>query len=87
MIIYYALREKSTKLFFSGSDFGDYTPFLASKFLPPRLFTYFDLKEQITRQKIDLNRFEIVPVYSGTGIIASGNAFDGLPPEAMEESV
>ena len=84
MIIYYALRERDTQRFFSGSDFGDYTPLLASEYLSPRLFTNFDLKEQITRRKIDLNRFEIIPVYSGTGILASGFPFEGFPPGIEE---
>ena len=84
MITYYAIREKETGNYFSGSDMGDYSPIFASGYSTPKLFSGLDLKTQIVRRKIDLDRFEIVPVYLGGKCIVSGLPYAGFPPELEE---
>lgn len=87
MIKYYAFRTRNTKTYLGGTDFGDHSPRYASKYITPKIFSGLELKTEIVRRRIDLERFEIVPVVSANGILCSGSPYEGFPPELEEVSL
>lgn len=81
MITYYAIREKQTKRYISGTDFNDMSAIPISPVLPPLLLAGFELRTQLVRRQIDRTRYEIVPICFGNGILVSGSPYEGFPPE------
>ena len=81
MIIYYAFRDKETKIYLGGTDFGDHSPRMASEYITPKMFSGLELKTELIRRRIDLDKFEIVPVVFGNGMLVSGSPYAGFPPE------
>lgn len=60
--MYFAIRNKKTKKFISGTDFR-YSPprsLMANEYSPPMIFTTLNLREELKRRKINLKRYEVV---------------------------
>ena len=64
MILYYAIRNKRTMQYISGTDFN-YSPprqIKASALRPPKLLTGAELNFEIKHRQINLKYYEIVTV-------------------------
>ena len=62
--MYYAIRNKRTGKYISGTDFRYHPPhqILESAYRPPKLFTGHELLGEIEHRKINLNCYEVVAV-------------------------
>lgn len=62
--MYFAFRNKKTRKYISGTDFRYNPPhqIAADKYTPPKLFTEHQIATEIIVRKINLERYEIVPV-------------------------
>lgn len=62
--MYYAIRNKQTGKFISGTDFRYRPPrqIPVSAYRPPMLFTGHELLAEIEHRKINLDRYEVVAV-------------------------
>ena len=62
--MYFAIRNKKTKKFISGTDFR-YSPphcIMTDEYSPPMIFTTLNLREELNRRKINLKRYEVVVI-------------------------
>ena len=63
MKIFYAIRNKKNGKYVTGTDYRHYPPRqILCEERPPKLFQDITVETEINCRKINLNRYEVVPV-------------------------